>query len=205
MGGDLTHRVQHGSQRVGMGEADGQVIELAVLARPPLLLGRDLQKQRLRRHLHGRHGDAVLVGEVADRFDVGVAGVEVDVGVRDGRDGLDADAALGAVPHQRERGHALRREVQVARDDGVHHHRRPRHLRPVDLEIADALGRRLLLDQLQVLHRHQRDEDGAELLGERDLLDLLGAGLRRHCAGDRRHDQRQAQQDASHIFKPFSN
>src|SRR5713101_2819343 len=66
--------------------------ELAMLTGSPLLLGRDLQEQRLGRDLHRGHRDAILVGEIADRLDVGVAGVEVDVRVGDGRDRLDADA-----------------------------------------------------------------------------------------------------------------
>jgi hypothetical protein len=76
--------------------------------------------------------------KIADRLDVGVAGVEVDFRIGDGRDGLDANSGPGAVPHQRQGGHALGGEMQVAREDRIDHHRGARKLGPAYFQVADS-------------------------------------------------------------------
>ena len=185
-----------------MRQSDGQVVKPVVLTGFPLLCRRDLQEQSLCRNLHRRHGDAILVGEIADRFDIGVAGVEVDFGVGDGRDGLDANPAPGAVPHQRQRGHALGGEMQVAREDRIDDHRGSRKLGPAHFQVAEPARLRLFFDELHILHGHQGDKDGAKLLRQRDFFHLL-AGRRTEPAGEQDHTHRQRKNHLSHCTPPL--
>ena len=62
--------------------------------------GRDLQHDRLRRDLDGRHRDLVVRAEILDRFDVGIAADQRHRLRRGGDDALDA--AAGAIPQQQQ-------------------------------------------------------------------------------------------------------
>jgi hypothetical protein len=79
--------------------------------------------------------------------------------------------------------------VQIAGQYRVYHHRRACELCPVHFENADPARCCLLLDELQALHSHQRNENGSELLCDSDLLNLLRHDRGRMSAGDGRQDQ----------------
>ncbi len=154
-------------------------IELRVLALAERLLGGHLQRHRLDRHLDRRQRDPVLVGEVLDRLHVRIARVEVERHRVDRRHRLHVEIALGARPERDQRPDAARRELQAVRQQRVVHHVAAGELRPADLDV-DARGLRVLLDQLLLLHQHQRQVADAVLLRD---LDFGHLGAQRRAAG----------------------
>ncbi len=103
---DVLHQVQRqlGFLRrdirrgVGVGQADGDIVELLDVGIADLLGGLDLQGARMETHAGGGHGDAAFIGEVLERLHVRGVGQPVIGHRAEGGDGLDVLLALGAVP-----------------------------------------------------------------------------------------------------------
>jgi hypothetical protein len=162
-----------------MRERHGQLVELLIVRLPEQVGGRHLEHDRLRRDLHRRHRDLVLLREVFQRLQVRIAGDEVERVRRHRRHALDAHVALGLGPQRDERGRADRAEIHGARQEPVIDDARAGDLLPVGLHVdAERLG--VLLDQVIALHQHEGQECDAELLRDGDLGDL---GARRGRAG----------------------
>ncbi len=190
MGIDPGGVVDEGNHTVGMRERDGERIEPCIIRLAPGCRRRHLQHDRLRRDLDRRHCDLVLVAEVLQRFDVGIARVEIEwIGGHRG-DAHDPDIALGLRPQRRQRGRAERRELHRPGDQPVVHHAGASDLHPIDLEESDAGCLGMLLDEPVALHQHHRQEADAGLLRGGDLADL-GARQRRHHRSGRQRCDRQ--------------
>jgi hypothetical protein len=158
------------------------------------LLGGHLQRHRLDRDLDGWQCDPVFVGKVLYRLYARVARVEVERHRVDCRHGLHVEVALRARPQRDERPHAARGELQASREQRVVHHIAAGEFRPADLDV-DARGLRVLLDQLLLLHQHQRQIADPVLLRDIDLAHLAARGERQQCD---RGDEHPAYQPISH-------
>ena len=141
-----------------------EVVDARMLAWTPLLLRQHLKVDGGARNFQRGNGDAVLVREILERFDVGIARVEPKIGIRDIADAFDADAAARPIPQQCERRHALGCKVQGACQHRVRQCRGAGELRPFDRLLGQALRDEMLLYELQVLHCHERDVVGSDLL-----------------------------------------
>ena len=83
--------------------------------------------------------------------------------------GLDADAAAGAIPNDGERRDPLTGKVHVAREHRVIDRGRSAKLDPADLDLAQAGRGQMLLHELLVLHDHGGQVDRAKLLSKPHL------------------------------------
>jgi hypothetical protein len=101
-----------------MRERDGERVELLVAAVAEGLGGRHLEQDRLHGDLHGRDRDAVLLLEVLDGVDRGVADVEVEGQRVEAGRRLDVVAAPRLRPDRRQARHAEAGEVEVGRRSG---------------------------------------------------------------------------------------
>ena len=112
--------------------------------------------------------------------------------------GLDADAAAGAIPNDGERGDPLTGKVHVAREHRVIDRGGPAKLDPADLDPAQAGHGQMLLHEVLALHDHGGQVDRAKLLSKPHLAHF-GARL---C-----HRQRDApaqpQSELAHDFACF--
>jgi hypothetical protein len=172
---DLIVRAQHGTDRVGVPELNGDRVELVAPRLPELALGGDLQEHGLRRDLHRRDGNPILLREVGERLHVGIAGDEQHR--RTCRAGEALHLALGAIPDQQEVRRPAGDEIDVARHERLDRRAAAREGNPVDLDVAEPCGRGVLLDQLVLLHQDHGHVDHARLMGDADLLDLRGRGM----------------------------
>ena len=157
-----------------MRQRHGPRIEPRVARIAEFLRGQHLQHDCLGRNLDRRHDDLVLVAEVARRFHVRIARVQIERIGRHRRDTLDSSLCL--VPEGDQRRCADGDELQRAADDAVVHHARARDLDPVDLHLREAFGLRVLLDQLVALHHHQWQEADTVLLRDADFVRFSSDG-----------------------------
>ena len=158
-------------------------IELGVVGLAPLLGGRHLQHHRLQRDLDRGHRDLVLLGEVGDGLDVGIARVEQDRLRGEGGDALDGvGRALRARPDREQARHAARDDVDGARQQRVVHGGRAVEGGPHDLDLGDARRLGVLLEQLVLLHQVELQVAHRELAGEADLRRLRSRRPRRRPA-----------------------
>src|SRR5262245_38667107 len=94
--------------------------------------------------------------------------------------------------------------MQVAREDCIDHHGRPRKLGPVHFKVAQPARLCLAFDELHILHGHQGDKDGAKLLRHGDFFHLLASG-RRHPAGESDHTHGKRHHHLSHCSPPLGS
>ena len=176
MGADVGAARHQRDQGIGVGEPDGELVVVGVVGRAEVLDGRHLHDDGGDRDLDGGDGDLVGGLEVADRIEVGCAGVEIHRDRCHGRHALDVGVAPRAVP-QREEGRRSRADdVGRARQQQVVDEGGAPELDPFDLQIGDAALARVALDQALLLHDQQGQE--ADPAGSARDLDHVGLGQR---------------------------
>jgi hypothetical protein len=161
------------------------MIELGVIALSPELLRCHMHHDGLGGHLQRRHRDAILLREILQGVDVGVARIEPEVVIGESTQRLDGDAAPRPIPDDRQRGYTLTGEVHVTGQHRIVDGRGPAELDPADLDIAHTGGGEMFFDQLQTLHDHCRQIDSAELrrwLESQSIPFRLRLGPRGGCA-----------------------
>ena len=182
MRGDLAALGEQRDHGVGMRARDGQMVELAVLARAVGLLGRHLQNDRLGRGFHRRHRDAVGVGEILDRLDLGVLGHQRQRQGVVGGDAADIERGARLGPQGEERRRAGRGDVEVSGDQAVVHRIAAGEAEPAHLDVAETRRLGVLLDQLAVVHQREGEIGQARLDRDAEFTRLrprLGRAERR--------------------------
>ena len=180
---------RRGSVRVR--QRHGVLVQAVELVVAPLLGGGVLEEARLHRHAHRRQGDAVLLGEVGDRLDLGVVAHQVVGEVAQRGHAADVLPAVGAIPDGQQRADAGAGDVDGAGQQRIVDRRAAGELLPVDVDV-EAIGLAVLLDQLLVTHHVEQQVDDAELLGDANLALGLGRLWRAQRAGQ----QTQGETDA---------
>src|SRR5207253_2657885 len=111
--------------------------------------------------------------DVLDRLHLGIARDQLVGHVVQGPDAAHFHRRTGGLrPQCDERRHAARSEVEPAREQRVVHGARSAELRPGHLDVAQPRLLGVLLDELLVLHEHEREVARAVLLRAADLVRL---------------------------------
>ncbi|MNH87264.1 hypothetical protein D3C73_397440 [compost metagenome] len=188
MPGQLSATSYQRGGRIRVWNGDGVLVEAIEFLVTPLFGGGVLQEARLHRNTYGRHGDAVLFGEVGDGFDRRIITHQVVRKVAQGRHGFDVLLAVGAIPDGQQRTDAGTGNVDRAGKQRIIDRRAARKLRPVDLDV-DAFLLAVLLDQVLIAHHVEQQVDDAELFGDADFTFGVGHGRRHQAAGDQAETQ----------------
>ena len=169
MRGDFRAALDQRGRSVRVWQADGNIVEALEIVLAIQFGGLDLQGARLEADAGGRHGDAILLGQIVQRLHLFTVAQQIVRQRAQRGDRLDVLPTMGAVPDGEHWRHAGRYHVDGAGQQRFVHRSGAGDGAPLDLHLVQPLGLGVLLDQLLILDHVQHQVTDAELLGDADL------------------------------------